>query len=360
MEIDSPWMIIIMIAYISTSWLMYLCSIKEVYKVRKQAKSTYYSPLPYLVMFFSCFSWCIWSTLKQDYVNFASYVMGAWASIWYMTSVFPLSEYKLLTEVIAVIASGIYSLFLFLLVGYLPLETSVAWLGRVSVAISVTLYISPLVQMVHVIRIRDSSTMPLALIITASFCTILWAFYGWLTDALPVIIVNSTAGTVNWIQLIVTITFHPKWRRAIASFRWRWITHYLGISATPRSTHSDDSLETKQETKTELSTKDNDKSTTDQVVQENDCTENHIVVNQEMMAKNESENEYISKTMNPLNYHEHKEKNYPDTMNEEDCVPEIQVENADKDNDDSTNDQDFDVPEPIESVPTLKMHQISV
>eukprot|EP00761_Pharyngomonas_kirbyi_P005886 gb/GECH01005892.1/.p1 GENE.gb/GECH01005892.1/~~gb/GECH01005892.1/.p1 ORF type:complete len:164 (+),score=7.43 gb/GECH01005892.1/:1-492(+) len=144
------------ILYAGLSWIMYLSPMKEIYAVRKQGKVSEKSPLPYVMMFFSCFLWCVWAVLKSDYVIFATCVIGLWSSLWYLLTLLPLSTSKRLAEIATMVGAISLSAFLFILMSFFrPNATQI--LGYVTSGFSISLFASPLTQTVPAATLRLES-----------------------------------------------------------------------------------------------------------------------------------------------------------------------------------------------------------
>lgn len=74
---------------------------------------------------------------------------------------------------------------------------------------SLVMYLSPFETIVHVIKTKNASSMPIHLCLVGAIGNAVWVIYAILVSDLIVLIPNSICSTVGWIQVAIYFVYRP-------------------------------------------------------------------------------------------------------------------------------------------------------
>ncbi|KAG3148881.1 hypothetical protein PC128_g23501 [Phytophthora cactorum] len=118
------------------------------------------------------------------------------------------------------------------------------WFGYVGVVINVWMYASPLGTLKHVVKTKDSTSIPINLSVMLLISTLLWLGTGILDCDLFIAGINSVGATLSLIQIVVYYHFRPTQHDELLLHQQDLATDMPVVIATPKDDTSSTSLDT--------------------------------------------------------------------------------------------------------------------
>ncbi|KAG3077925.1 hypothetical protein PI125_g21115 [Phytophthora idaei] len=118
------------------------------------------------------------------------------------------------------------------------------WFGYVGVVINVWMYASPLGTLKHVVKTKDSTSIPINLSVMLLISTLLWLGTGILDSDLFIAGINSVGATLSLIQIVVYYHFRPTQHDELLLHQQDLATDMPVVIVTPKDDTSSTSLDT--------------------------------------------------------------------------------------------------------------------
>lgn len=173
--------------------------------------------------------------LAGDYFPIVTtYAVGTICSIAYVSVYFSMTPHRAyVVKVVLCVAAGTAIFVLYVVLGLVGVTgqsrdgvtTVVGFIADVG---AVILYASPFETIVHVVRVKNASSLPIHLCLVGAVCNSLWFVYGLLQNDWIITAPNLICAVVGWIQVAVYVVYRPSKAQELAK---------AGASATDSDAH---------------------------------------------------------------------------------------------------------------------------
>ncbi|CAO1426279.1 unnamed protein product [Diamesa tonsa] len=179
------------------------------YILKKSTGET--SGLPYTSGLLSCSMWLCYGILTSEktvtLVNTVGVVLfGIYSMIYY---VFTINKKRMSSQLLLVIIVVFFAVFYSRVVEPNN-EKASRLIGLLCCSFTVFFFASPLIKLKHVIRTKNSESLPRPIIIASFFVTLQWCFYGYLINDVVVILPNMLGCILSTIQLALFVIYPSK------------------------------------------------------------------------------------------------------------------------------------------------------
>ncbi|TPX34029.1 hypothetical protein SmJEL517_g03171 [Synchytrium microbalum] len=179
----------------------------------EKTKKLRFNPLPYATNLANCLAWSLYGLLIKDYFVYAPNLTGTFLCLYYVMATygFATDNQQLWMKIFAV--GGTALLWLVSYICFIPLKDISA--GSTTLGLLATLYFcafvaSPLSNILHVIRTRDSSSIHFGLSATIVVSSICWVCYGAAIQDMFITVSNAIGSLSGILQLFCLWAYPTK------------------------------------------------------------------------------------------------------------------------------------------------------
>eukprot|EP00743_Colponemidia_sp_Colp-15_P003171 GILK01003424.1.p1 GENE.GILK01003424.1~~GILK01003424.1.p1 ORF type:complete len:235 (-),score=20.34 GILK01003424.1:77-781(-) len=188
-----------------TSIVLFLSGCNVMYIVYKQRSVGEFSYLPYYSMFGNCFFWVLYGIAKDSgdvmRVNFIG--LGITTLYICIFNFYSGPSLRMKLFLGNVIGAGLLSVFAVLISLYTDNDVQQDVFGYTALANNVVMYGSPLKKLAEVIKTRDTSAIPLAMVFMSMASSCFWLAFGLLAEMWFVAGPNAAGVVLALAQLII-------------------------------------------------------------------------------------------------------------------------------------------------------------
>ncbi|KAF5746399.1 Senescence-associated29 [Tripterygium wilfordii] len=189
------------------SVLVYLAPLTTFYRIYRKKSTQGFDSLPYLVPLFSAMLWLYYAMLKTDAFllitinSFGCVIETIYISIYIA---YATKDSRIFTiKVLAFMNMGAFSLIVLLAHFLSGGSTRVAVLGWICVAVSVSVFASPLSVVAQVIKTKSVEFLPINLTFFLTLTAITWFFYGLFVHDFCVALPNVIGFVLGLVQMLL-------------------------------------------------------------------------------------------------------------------------------------------------------------
>ncbi|KAF5741194.1 bidirectional sugar transporter SWEET15-like [Tripterygium wilfordii] len=189
------------------SVLVYLAPLTTFHRIYKKKSTQGFDSLPYLVALFSAMLWLYYAMLKKDaFLLITINSFGCVIETIYIATfmAYATRDSRISTiKVLAFMNMGAFSLIILLAHFLFGGSTRIAVLGWVCVAVSVSVFASPLSVVAQIIRTRSVEFLPINLTFFLILTAVAWFFYGLFIHDLCVALPNVIGFILGLLQMLL-------------------------------------------------------------------------------------------------------------------------------------------------------------
>ncbi|KDP26857.1 hypothetical protein JCGZ_18015 [Jatropha curcas] len=189
------------------SVLVYLAPVPTFLRIYRKKSTEGFHSLPYLVALFSSMLWLHYAMLKKDvFLLVTINVFGCaietiyiFLYMFYASKEIRVSTFRLLVSMNIALFSSIVLFTHFLMKGSIRVQV----LGWICVAVSVSVFASPLSIVAQVVRTRSVEFMPFTLSFFLTLSAVMWFAYGFTTKNMCVALPNILGFILGLLQMLL-------------------------------------------------------------------------------------------------------------------------------------------------------------
>ncbi|XP_015881729.3 bidirectional sugar transporter N3 isoform X1 [Ziziphus jujuba] len=207
MNLHHPWSFTFGILGNIVSFMVYLAPVTTFYRIYRKKSTEGFHSVPYLVALFSAMLWFYYALVKKDAMllitinSFGCFIEIIYILIFIFYA--PTDARKLTVKLLALMNIGTFSLILLVTQLAVRNEYRVPVLGWICVAISVSVFASPLSIVAQVFRTKSVEFMPFTLSFFLTLSAVMWFGYGLLLKDICIAIPNILGFGLGLIQMVL-------------------------------------------------------------------------------------------------------------------------------------------------------------
>lgn len=183
---------------------MFSTGLTDLKKMRETKSADNIQFLPFLTTCLNNLGWLYYGVLKTDQTIILVNVIGALLQILYIFMYLQYTKQKRLVMFQTLAAGGVLTCGWFYFTTYLPEgETRLSQLGLTCSVVTVSMYLSPLIDLVEIVRSGDVRCLSFPLTVATFFTSTSWVLYGLQLDDYFIVVPNTPGILTSLIRFFL-------------------------------------------------------------------------------------------------------------------------------------------------------------